>query len=177
MILFMGVAGSGKSIQSQLLSEKNQIPRISIGEILRLNLSQSRQKELLSGQLIKDEEIINIVKEPIEKYALNQEVILDGFPRTIVQAKWLIEQQNNHKINISNVFHLILSKEAAKQRLINRGRPDDHNSAINQRFSEYDQQILPILDLLREGEIKVHDIEADGSVENINRTINKILNK
>ena len=61
MIVFMGVAGAGKSVQGKLLARDLGFQWISTGEILRANLSGNRKKELLSGKLVGDEELIDLM--------------------------------------------------------------------------------------------------------------------
>ncbi|HMT55734.1 MAG TPA: nucleoside monophosphate kinase, partial [Candidatus Saccharibacteria bacterium] len=89
MILFIGVAGAGKSVQGKHLSDLLGFPWISTGELLRMHISGEKRQRMLRGELLTDEELYEIV-EPILKELMNEsQIILDGFPRTLAQAQWL----------------------------------------------------------------------------------------
>lgn len=67
------------------------------------------------------------------------------FPRTIPQVDWLLEQVSEGRFGLTAVFHLAASEEIVRERLIERGRQDDTQEAIDQRFEEYREVTLPIL--------------------------------
>src|SRR5437867_7795054 len=137
MIILMGVAGSGKSMQSKILADEHGYAWISTGEILRVLVTGKRRQEMLQGKLLSDEEMINILDKVLELIDIRQEFVLDGFPRTVPQADWLLEQTAQGRFTLSAVIHLTASEEVVRQRLIERGRVDDTEEAIAQRFEEY----------------------------------------
>jgi adenylate kinase len=172
MIIFVGVAGSGKSIQGRLLSQKINAKYFSMGEFLRHHVDPSIQNKMLTGELIDDHEAIQVINEDLPKADEDgEEYILDGFPRTITQADWLIEQVKKGRFTIEGVVYLKASPETIVPRLLERKRPDDNIDAIEQRIKEYNELTLPILDHLKKANIKVHDINAELPIEEVHKEI------
>ena len=156
----MGVAGAGKSMQGRLLADEKGYAWISTGEILRVLVTGKRRQEMLQGKLLSDGEMIRLIDKVLDLINLHEEFILDGFPRTTKQADWLIDQASMERFKISAVIHLTASEEVVLERLKQRGRQDDTEKAIRQRFDEYHAVTVPILDHFRQNDIRVIDIEA-----------------
>jgi adenylate kinase len=156
----MGVAGSGKSMQGRLLADELALPWLSTGEFLRMLVSGKQRKDMVAGKLLDDQQIIALVQKIFHLIHSNEEFVLDGFPRSAAQADWLLTQVKHGQLKITAVIHLQASPDVVQKRLLNRGRPDDTNQAISERFEEYEQAIKPILDNFREAGIPVYDIDA-----------------
>ncbi len=160
MIILTGVAGAGKSMQGKILADEHGYAWISTGEILRVLVTGKRRQEMLQGKLLSDEEMIVILDKVFELIDPTQEFILDGFPRTIPQADWLLEQVHNNRFALTAVVNLSASEEVVAARLKARGRLDDNDEAIAERFREYRAVTVPILDHFRQENVTVHDIDA-----------------
>jgi len=172
----MGLAGSGKSTMGQLLAAHLHCPWISTGNLLRERMDPDTQKKMLRGEIIKDEQTLGVLDEEFRRIGAGQnQFVLDGTPRTMRQAQWLVEKEKNGKIKITAIIHLNTSKETAKNRLLARQRPDDHEQAIAERFREYDDSIVPILDFLASAGYKVHAIDAEQPPEKVEADIEKAL--
>jgi adenylate kinase len=156
----MGVAGAGKSMQGKLLADEHGYAWISTGEILRVLVTGKRRQEMLQGKLLSDEEVINILDKVLELIDTSQEFVLDGFPRTVPQADWLIRQAERGRFELSAVVHLSASEDVVRERLMERGRVDDNQDAIAQRFNEYHTVTVPIIDHFKKEGIHVYDIDA-----------------
>jgi len=91
-LIILGAPGAGKGTQATIISQKLKIPHISTGEIFRDNIKNETELGKLAkgyidkGQLVADEVTIRIVKERLEQNDSSKGFILDGFPRTVVQA-------------------------------------------------------------------------------------------
>lgn len=177
MIIFMGVAGSGKSMQGKMLADHLALPWLSTGEFLRMLISGDERREMVAGKLLDDEEIISLVQKIFTVVDVSKEFIMDGFPRTTGQADWLLNQAKHRQLDITAAIHLKASEEAVYERLINRGRQDDTKEAISDRFTEYEESIKPILSQFREFGIPIHDIDAEQDKQLILNDILKSLNK
>jgi adenylate kinase len=175
MIIFMGVAGSGKSVQGKRLADHLALPWLSTGEFLRMLTAGERRKAMLNGKLLDDQEIIGLVRKIFTVVDTNQEFVLDGFPRTVGQADWLLSQVKHGQLHVTAVIHLIASKEAVTDRLLRRGRPDDHQEAIEERFQEYNDAIKPILEHFKEAGIPVYDINGEQAIDKVQQDILKPL--
>jgi adenylate kinase len=163
MIIFMGLAGSGKTTQGQLLAARLHCPWISTGNLLReFNMDAQLQKRMLKGEIISDEFTLKVLSNELDRIeADHDECILDGSPRTLKQAEWLVDRFKNHKLQITGIIHINISEETAKKRLLSRHRPDDYDEAIAERFREYEQNILPIINYFKKEGFKLYEIDGD----------------
>ena len=94
-IILLGPPGAGKGTQAKLISSAYGIPQISTGDLLRENVARQTElglkvKAVLgSGALVSDDFVCDMVAERLRQPDCNRGYILDGFPRTVVQAEWL----------------------------------------------------------------------------------------
>lgn len=121
IILLFGPPGSGKGTHSSWLSEAYNLHHISTGDLLRKELSMGSEIGIICGNLMKegklvsDDLIINILMKEMERVKSNG-YLLDGFPRSVAQAKALFEK----KIDISLVFNLNCNQEILINRVTKR---------------------------------------------------------
>lgn len=160
MIILMGVAGAGKSMQGRLFADEYGFAWVSTGELLRVLVTGKRRHEMLEGKLLSDEEMTNILDKVFELVDTTEEFVIDGFPRTIPQAEWLMEQAAHGRFDVAAVFNLVASHDIVRERLRARGRMDDTDSAIALRFEEYERVTLPIVDIFKQHGIPVYDVDA-----------------
>jgi adenylate kinase len=165
VILLMGLAGTGKGTQGTLLADKHGMRLISMGDVVREYASESQRERMLAGDLLADNEVIDMLDQFLASLDDEQEVILDGFPRSVPQAEWLLKQVEAGRFDVRLAFHLIASREALKQRLLARGRADDNDEVIAKRFDEYDKSTAPLLKWLEDHGIDVVNVDAERPVE------------
>lgn len=121
-IILFGPPGAGKGTQSEVISQKQSIPAISTGNIIREALKSGselglRLKQYMSdGGLVPDEVVIDIIKERIKKSDCKNGFILDGFPRTIPQAEAL----DKMGIKIDKVLEINVSDDIIIERMSGR---------------------------------------------------------
>ena len=175
MIILTGVAGAGKSMQGKILADEHGYAWISTGEILRVLVTGKRRQEMLQGKLLSDIEMVMILDKVFDLIDAKQEFILDGFPRTIPQADWLLDQVHRERFRLSAVINLDASEEVVKGRLLNRGRQDDNEDAISKRFEEYRAVTLPILEHFKEEGVSVHNIDASQDPRDVHDAILKYI--
>jgi adenylate kinase len=181
MIIFMGVAGSGKSMQGRMLADELALPWLSTGEFLRMLISGERRKDMLAGKLLDDHEIISLVQKIFAMIDVRKEFILDGFPRTTSQADWLLNQMKHGQLHVTAVINLKASPEVVKKRLLERGRPDDTLTAIKARFAEYEQAMVPLLEHFKDAGVTILDIPGENGIQGIHQrileSVEPLLNK
>ncbi|MGH7195481.1 MAG: adenylate kinase family protein [Candidatus Saccharimonadales bacterium] len=175
MIILMGQAGSGKSLQGRLLADEYGYAWISTGEILRVLITGKRRQEMLTGKLLSDQEMIQIMDKVLELIDIKQEFVLDGFPRTKPQAEWLLRQVKQGCFRLTAIFDLIASEDVVRERLSKRGRPDDTPDAIATRFQEHQAVTLPILKYFQSAGTAVHDIDGEKSPLAVHQAIIDII--
>jgi len=177
MIILMGVAGAGKSMQGRLLADEHGFAWISTGEILRVLITGKRRQQMLEGKLLSDQEVIDVVDKVLELIDTSEEFVLDGFPRTVTQTDWLIDQTEKGRFRLTEVFNLQASEDVVRSRLMDRGRQDDTEAAINERFSEYRSVTLPILEHFKREQVRVCDIDASQSPRQVHDNIIRCLDE
>jgi adenylate kinase len=171
MILLMGIAGSGKSMQGRLFADEQGFAWLSTGELLRILVTGKRRHEMLRGMLLDDKEMIKILDKVFDLINLSEEFVLDGFPRTVVQAMWLLEQIKKDRLHVDVVINLIADQNVVRKRLHTRGRTDDTDDAINHRLEEHNAVNRPIIELFKEQDLPVYDIDANKAPQAVHDAI------
>lgn len=175
MIILTGVAGAGKSMQGKMFADEHGYAWISTGEIFRVLVTGKRRQEMLEGKLLSDDEVINILDTVLNLIATDQEFVLDGFPRTIPQADWLLDQVHKGRLHLTAVVNLDASEDVVRERLMARGRQDDTEEAIAKRFNEYRSVTLPILEHFKKEGVDVHNIDAAQEPRTVHDAILKAI--
>ena len=156
-LLFLGPPGAGKGTQAGLISESSQYLHLSTGELLRKEVDMKTNlgiqvKEIInSGNLVKDELVLEIVRKNLLKK--NKGWILDGYPRNIAQANSLNKVLEDINQSLEMVFYLDVNEEILVERLLNRGRTDDNEDTIRTRLNIYKETTEPLIDFYRDKNI------------------------
>lgn len=172
MILFFGPAGAGKSVQGQLLAKKHGWSWVSTGQLLRASHDPEILQTINAGHLVSDEQIIAMVRQALIDNQDKEQVILDGLPRRLDQAKWLLETKNEHSHTVDVAVVVDVPHAELLKRMQGRGRDDDTPELMEKRLAIYHQEIDPILAYLAEQGIPVVHIEGVGAVEQVSGRIN-----
>ena len=164
MIILFGLAGSGKGTQGKALSEIFGWKWLSVGEVIR---QTGEYKEMTDkGLLIPDEDVIRLMDKQIKKAEEEGfDVILDGYPRSADQAKYIVENMAN---DINGAIILEVPKEELLQRLALRGRDDDkERESIENRFKVFEDNIQKILPMFEGAKIPVVRVDGVGKIEEV----------
>lgn len=175
MILLMGAAGAGKSMQGHKLADEYGYAYISTGEIFRLLITGRRRAEMLEGKLLSDTETIHVLDKVLDIIDTKEQFILDGFPRTSNQVTWMLGEIAAGRFKKPVVIHLDIDETEIRKRLSKRGRIDDTEEAITKRYKLYEEQTRPLLEQMEKAGITVHTIDAIGSPLAIHKNIIKAL--
>ncbi|HSE29907.1 MAG TPA: nucleoside monophosphate kinase [Candidatus Saccharimonadales bacterium] len=175
MVIFFGPAGAGKSVQGQILAARFGWRWLSAGQLLRDSHDVEVHQQMSTGGLVKFDKVNEIVREALIKAKDIPHVILDGYPRELGQAKWLIETQPEHQRSIGLVVVLEVPREELLHRLEIRGRSDDTAEIINQRLQIYRKEIYPILAYFNELHIPIVHINGTGTVGQVHDRIESEL--
>ena len=125
-IVIIGPPGAGKGTQAKFIVDNFNIPQISTGDMLRENVNQKTdlglkaKKFMDSGELVSDNIILNMMKSRLEKNDCKHGFILDGFPRTIVQANELTRLLNDINMKINSVLVLSVEDDIIVERMSGR---------------------------------------------------------
>lgn len=125
-LILLGAPGSGKGTQASLLSEKFKIPHISTGDILRAaiaantDLGKRARGYMNKGELVPDKVVIGIIKDRLRQPDAAKGFLLDGFPRTVVQAEALDKELEELSKKIDAVIDIEVSEDEIIRRLTGR---------------------------------------------------------
>jgi adenylate kinase len=183
-ILLLGPQGAGKGTQGKLISREHGIPHIATGDILRAAIAAGtelgRQAEpvLNAGELVPDGLMIGLIRDRLSYEDTGPGFVLDGFPRTAVQAEALDEMLGEIDRPLTVVFEFLLPEEMAIERLLRRaeeeGRADDAPEAIRRRLRLYNERTAPLVEYYRARGILV-PVHADRTVEEVFEEIQQAL--
>jgi len=183
-ILLLGPQGAGKGTQGKLISSEYGIPHIATGDMLRTAIAEGtelgRRADPLvkAGELVPDDLMIGLIRDRLARDDTRNGFVLDGFPRTAVQAEALDAMLEEIDRSLTVVFEFQLPEEVAIERLRRRaaeeGREDDTEEAIRTRLRLYHDQTEPLIEYYRTRGTLV-GIPADRSVEEVFAEIQKAL--
>ena len=154
-VLLLGPQGAGKGTQAKRISAEYGIPHIASGEILRAEMDAGtdlgkRVKETIErGDLVSDDLMIELIRNRLDQSDTEAGFVLDGFPRTTVQAEALDSMFADIGRNFSVAFALQIPDEVAFDRLRRRARADDTDEAIQRRLDNYHRETEPLIEFYR----------------------------
>ena len=185
-IALFGAPGAGKGTQSELLMKKHNLVYIATGDILRAEIAEGSELGLAAksiieeGGLVSDEIIVQIIEKKIITNPDAAGFLFDGFPRTFVQAYILEGVLLKMHTSLTCLLSLEVSPEESLKRLLNRaktsGRSDDNEAVIRNRLKEYELKTAPVAQFYKDQGL-YFPIPGEGSIEQINATIEKIIEK
>lgn len=179
-LIFLGSPGSGKGTQTQLLAQRWGLTTIATGELLRAAVhdntpaGQRAQPFVASGQLVPDDLVNDIVAHHFRDGAPPKCFILDGYPRTVGQAKAFDQVLDETKLSLDAVISLSVPDEEIIRRLSGRGRDDDRRDILRKRLEIFHAQNQAVVDYYRPRGLVV-DITAVGEVETVYAAIDRAL--
>lgn len=174
--LLLAPPGAGKGTQGERLSEVYGVPHLATGDALRDHVDRQTELGLEAGaymergDLVPDRFVLDLVLQVLTDPEPLEGFILDGFPRTLAQAKAAFEWG---KAN-GRTFHAVISLDVPEDELVRRlldrgrqsGRTDDTEETIRTRLRVYDRDTEPLLDFYRERDILV-EVDGTGAVEDV----------
>lgn len=140
-VCIMGRPGAGKGTQSVAISEYYKIPHISTGEMFRTAIENETEVGLIAktlienGQLAPDDVTIALVKERLSEGDCENGFLLDGFPRTLVQADALEEYLNNNGFELDAVINVSVATESIIERMAGRRVCKNCGSTFHIKFN------------------------------------------
>jgi adenylate kinase len=171
-IVLIGIQGAGKSTQGNMLSEHLKIPYLSTGHIFRemakekTKIGRYIKETINAGVLIPDGKTLRIVAEYLERPEYKDGYIIDGFPRTVAQAKEFAHE-------VDKVVYIKVSDKEALWRISYRngdGREDETLMALRKRIELFHKVTEPVLDYYREKGLLI-EVDGEKTIEEVNKEI------
>lgn len=181
-IIFIGPPGAGKGTQAGRIRDRYGIAWISTGGMFREAISagtpmgEKACKYVETGELVPDDVVVGLVIERLQRPDCARGFLLDGFPRTVVQAKALDEALADP---IGMVIVLEVPKPLLVERLAKRaeveGRADDSSETVRNRLLIYEEETAPVVDYYRNTPGLVVDVDGVGTMDEVAERINSAL--
>ncbi len=183
-VIFVGPPGVGKGTQAHRLVGELEVLHLSTGEILRAAMDErsplglEAKQYVEQGKLVPDHLIVDMIGERLNHPDCEAGWLLDGFPRTVNQARALDQLLAEQGRRIDLVLALTAPVEELKQRLLKRaeieGRADDNPTAIAQRLVVYEQQTAPVLDYYRRQSL-LQEVDGLGTPDEVFARIRRAI--
>lgn len=204
LFVFLGAPGSGKGTQSKILAKKYQLIHLSTGDILRnekdSELGKIAQNYIHKGQLVPDDIMIQLVAGKIFSNK-DKKIILDGFPRTKIQALGLDELLEKKEIILDKIIYFHIEKKELINRLSGRiintktgeiyhikyhtppkgveqkvliRREDDAPEKITTRLDIYEKETMPVIEYYQKKKILLK-IDANKTIDDVHQELVKQL--
>ena len=209
-VIFIGPPGSVKGTQAKRLASEHAIPHISTGDILReaiadgTELGRKAAPIMAEGKLVSDDLMVGIIRERLDKSDARRGFILDGFPRTLVQAEKLESLVGNGSGGL-RVLQLLVPDEVIVKRIASRrscpncgaiyhletappandlicdrcgaeviARPDDTEQAVRKRLESFHRQTLPVATFYKVKSV-LRQVDGVGPVDEVFERIERSL--
>lgn len=176
MILMFGPAGSGKSLQGQILAARHGWDWVSVGAVLRQQSSAKIKATLAKGDLLPGRITNRLVAQRLDQTLDLSTIILDGYPRSLDQAEALLRylrKRGNGGIEV--VIVLDVGRQEIMRRLMLRGRSDDTPEAIQRRLDIFAQQGQAVLDYLADQGVRIERVPGSRTVGQVHDQIESII--
>ncbi len=179
-LIILGPPGAGKGTQSILIAQKLKLKHLSTGEILRKACTDGtplgiKAKVFMdTGNLVQDDVMVGIIEDAISSEDSKNGFILDGFPRTLEQARELDRIMTSLGYGSAKVINIILDDCELFRRMLGRGRKDDSEETIKNRLKVYKEQTAPVKEHYSK-KSAVFDIYGIGNISEINEKILSVL--
>ena len=158
-MLLIGAPGAGKGTQAKLIAERFHIAHISSGDLLRTHVQENTtigraaREFLAKGDLVPDAIVMDMLRKPVVAASEAGGYVLDGFPRTVEQAKSAYETAQELGVAVEVAIYLEVPTEELTRRLLARGRgKDDTPEVIEHRLEVFEAMTRPMLDYYAERE-------------------------
>lgn len=191
-LILLGPPGAGKGTQAQRLVEKYGIPQLSTGDMLRAAVQAGtpiglRAKAIMdSGSLVPDEIVVGIIAQRIEEPDAKRGFILDGFPRTVAQAKALDKILVEKDMKLDAAIELEVDAEKLVERIIRRAeqtkaagqpvRKDDDPVVFQTRLDAYRRDTAAVTPYYRDRGL-LHGVDGMAPIDSVTKAIDEVVER
>ncbi|AYF98055.1 adenylate kinase family protein [Protaetiibacter intestinalis] len=167
-IVLVGPPGAGKGTQGELVAERLNVPRIVVGDLLRAHiadgtaLGERARAYVDRGELVPDHLVVGIVEQELEPHTSG--FVLDGFPRSVIQARLLDRFLRARAAELDVALHFDVEDAVLASRLSARERADDTPEVIATRIGGFRAAEEALLEHYRG---RVVELDAVGEVDEV----------
>ena len=183
-LVIFGPPGAGKGTQSSFIVKKYNLYQLSTGELLRKEIKNNSElgnkisSIINKGNLVSDDIVANLIEKYVTNKIYKNRIIFDGYPRNLIQAKFLdqILKKNNQRIDI--VLKLNVSLNTIKKRISVRKnleqRSDDNENIAIKRFDTYESNIAPVIDYYKNSKL-LRIVNGEATITEISHEISGLI--
>jgi adenylate kinase len=191
-LILLGPPGAGKGTQAQRLVKTLNIPQLSTGEMLRAAAAAQtpiglKAKAVMeSGALVSDEIVVDIINDRIEQPDATRGFILDGFPRTVAQARALAAMLADKGLKLDAAIELTADASKLVERIVRRAeeanaaglpaRKDDDPEVFKSRLKAYELDTAAVTPFYRERGL-LHQVDGMAPIEDVAKAIDGVLSE
>ena len=183
-IIIFGPPGAGKGTQSKFIVDKYNLYQLSTGDLLREEIKNKTQlgnqitSIMNAGELVSDEIVSDLIEKFISNDNYKNNIIFDGYPRNLMQARNLDNLLKKYKQKIDIVLKLSVSLETVKKRILERKslekRADDNEEIAIKRYKTYEKSSEPVIDYYKQTKLfKV--VNGEAGITEINSEISGLI--
>jgi len=183
-IVIFGPPGAGKGTQSKFIVNKFNLYQLSTGDLLRneiknkTKLGSEISSTINSGELVSDKIVSNLIEKFISNETYKNQIIFDGYPRTLNQAKNLDNLLKKYQQKIDIVLKLSVSLETVKKRILERqtqeNRADDNEDIAIKRYKTYEKSSEPVIDYYKQSNL-IKVVNGEAGISEINSEISGLI--
>ena len=188
-IILFGAPGAGKGTQAERIVADRGMVQLSTGDMLRAAIAESselglRAKEIMDrGELVSDDIIVGMIDARMDQDDCAKGVILDGFPRTVAQAKALDDMLAGKGLALDHVIEIKvdedalfarIEKRASERRRTGTARSDDNADTLRKRLAVYHENTAPLLPYYLEKGV-LRSVDGMRSIEDVATQIDNLL--
>ena len=185
-IVIFGPPGAGKGTQSNLIVKKFKLHQLSTGELLRNEVTNNTElgKEIASiinsGNLVSDKIAGVLIEKYVSKETYKNKLVFAGYPRNLVQARYLDDILKKHNQKIHLVLKLSVSLQTIIKRISERKdlekRVDDNEQIAIKRYQTYESNIKPVIDFYKKTDL-LKVVNGEASISEISDEISGLINR
>ena len=185
-IILFGAPGAGKGTQAERIVADRGMVQLSTGAMLRAAIAEGselglRAKQIIDrGELVSDDIIVGMIDARMDQDDCAKGVILDGFPRTVAQAKALDDMLAGKGLALDHVIEIKVDEAALFARIENRAaetggaRSDDNAETLQKRLAVYHENTAPLLPYYSEKGV-LRSVDGMRSIEDVATQIDNLL--
>ena len=188
-IILFGAPGAGKGTQAERIVADRGMVQLSTGDMLRAAIAEGselglRAKEIMDrGELVSDDIIVGMIDARMDQDDCAKGVILDGFPRTVAQAKALDDMLAGKGLALDHVIEIKvdedalfarIEKRASERRRTGTARSDDNADTLRKRLAVYHENTAPLLPYYLEKGV-LRSVDGMASIEDVATQIDNLL--
>lgn len=178
-VVLLGAPGVGKGTQAEILCRKHSWVHLATGDMLREAVSRKTplglkaEAAMSRGDLVEDQVILGLIDDKLDGTG-GSGFVLDGFPRTLEQARGLDAMLSRRKLDLDRVVCLTAADDVVVERLVGRGRSDDTPDTIRHRLEVFRRSTEPLMDYYQPRSI-LRTVDGVGEIEDIHGRIESVL--